>query len=170
MDCWTCCRKNPLHFTSTINQHLPVKDPLSANQLKALEKNANLHDISYWGLGHEKNGIVHVVGPEYGITQPGATIVCGDSHTSTHGAFGAIAFGIGTSEVEMVLSTQCIMQPKPKKMRITIDGKLSKGVTSKDVALFIISKVAFTQDYSILQRAKVFVLGMICNIEINENT
>ena len=130
------------HNTPTINQHLPVKDPLSANQLKALEKNANLHDISYWGLGHEKNGIVHVVGPEYGITQPGATIVCGDSHTSTHGAFGAIAFGIGTSEVEMVLSTQCIMQTKPKKMRITVDGKLSKGVTSKDVALFIISKLS----------------------------
>ena len=130
------------HNTPTINQHLPVKDPLSANQLKALEKNANLHDISYWGLGHEKNGIVHVVGPEYGITQPGATIVCGDSHTSTHGAFGAIAFGIGTSEVEMVLSTQCIMQPKPKKMRIIVDGKLNKGVTSKDVALFIISKLS----------------------------
>ena len=80
-----------------------------------MEQNANEHGISYWGLGHEKNGIVHVVGPEYGITQPGATIVCGDSHTSTHGAFGAIAFGIGTSEVEMVLATQCIMQPKPKK-------------------------------------------------------
>ena len=129
------------HNTPTINQHLPVEDPLSANQLKALEENSKLHGISYWGLGHEKNGIVHVVGPEYGITQPGATIVCGDSHTSTHGAFGAIAFGIGTSEVEMVLSTQCIMQPKAKKMRITIDGKLSKGVTPKDVALFIISKL-----------------------------
>ena len=99
------------HNTPTINQHLPVEDPLSAKQLKALEENAKAHGISYWGLGHEKNGIVHVVGPEYGITQPGATIVCGDSHTSTHGAFGAIAFGIGTSEVEMVLSTQCIMQP-----------------------------------------------------------
>ncbi|MGY8945470.1 MAG: 3-isopropylmalate dehydratase large subunit [Flavobacteriales bacterium] len=130
------------HNTPTINQHLPVKDPLSANQLKALEENSKLHGISYWGLGHEKNGIVHVVGPEYGITQPGATIVCGDSHTSTHGAFGAVAFGIGTSEVEMVLSTQCIMQPKPKKMRITINGKLSKGVTSKDAALFIISKLS----------------------------
>ena len=129
------------HNTPTINQHLPVEDPLSANQLKALEENSKLHGISYWGLGHKKNGIVHVVGPEYGITQPGATIVCGDSHTSTHGAFGAIAFGIGTSEVEMVLSTQCIMQPKAKKMRITIDGKLSKGVTPKDVALFIISKL-----------------------------
>jgi 3-isopropylmalate/(R)-2-methylmalate dehydratase large subunit len=129
------------HNTPTKNQHLPVKDPLSANQLKALEEHSKLQGISYWGLGHEKNGIVHVVGPEYGITQPGATIVCGDSHTSTHGAFGAIAFGIGTSEVEMVLSAQCIMQPKAKRMRITIDGKLSKGVTPKDVALFIISKL-----------------------------
>ena len=115
---------------------------LSAKQLQALEENAAAHGISYWGLGHEKNGIVHVVGPEYGITQPGATIVCGDSHTSTHGAFGAIAFGIGTSEVEMVLSTQCIMQPKAKKMRITVDGKLDKAVTPKDVALFIISKLS----------------------------
>ena len=129
------------HNTPTINQHLPVKDPLSAKQLKALEENSAKHRISYWGLGHEKNGIVHVVGPEYGITVPGATIVCGDSHTSTHGAFGAIAFGIGTSEVEMVLSTQCIMQIKPKKMRININGKLEKGVTPKDVALFIISKL-----------------------------
>ena len=130
------------HNTPTRNQHLPVKDILSSKQLKALEHNANYHGISYWGLGHEKNGIVHVIGPEYGITLPGATIVCGDSHTSTHGAFGAIAFGIGTSEVEMVLSTQCIMQPKPKKMRITINGKLSKAVTPKDVALFIISKLS----------------------------
>jgi 3-isopropylmalate/(R)-2-methylmalate dehydratase large subunit len=129
------------HNTPTLNQHLPVADPLSRNQLKALEQNAKEHGISYWGLGHQKNGIVHVVGPEYGITQPGATIVCGDSHTSTHGAFGAIAFGIGTSEVEMVLATQCIMQPKPKKMRITINGSLNKGVTPKDVALFIISKL-----------------------------
>ncbi|MGB2086238.1 MAG: 3-isopropylmalate dehydratase large subunit [Flavobacteriaceae bacterium] len=129
------------HNTPTINQHLPVEDPLSANQLKALEENATKHGISYWGLGHEKNGIVHVVGPEYGITQPGATIVCGDSHTSTHGAFGAIAFGIGTSEVEMVLSTQCIMQPKPKSMRININGALGVGVTPKDVALYIISRL-----------------------------
>ncbi len=129
------------HNTPTINQHLPVKDPLSANQLKALEENSKAHGISYWGLGHEKNGIVHVVGPEYGITQPGATIVCGDSHTSTHGAFGAIAFGIGTSEVEMVLATQCIMQPKPKSMRINVLGNLNKGVTPKDVALYIISQL-----------------------------
>lgn len=129
------------HNTPTINQHLPVEDPLSANQLLQLEKNTAKYGISHWGLGNPKNGIVHVVGPENGITQPGMTIVCGDSHTSTHGAFGAIAFGIGTSEVEMVLSSQCIMQPKPKKMRISVDGTLSKGVTPKDVALFIISKL-----------------------------
>ena len=130
------------HNTPTRNQHLPVKDYLSSKQLKALEENAEHHGISYWGLGHEKNGIVHVIGPEHGITLPGATIVCGDSHTSTHGAFGAIAFGIGTSEVEMVLSTQCVMQPKPKKMRININGQLNESVTPKDVALFIISKLS----------------------------
>lgn len=129
------------HNTPTINQHLPVEDPLSANQLKALETNSAKYGISHWGLGDPKNGIVHVVGPENGITLPGMTIVCGDSHTSTHGAFGAIAFGIGTSEVEMVLSSQCIMQPKPKKMRITINGTLGKAVTPKDVALFIISQI-----------------------------
>jgi 3-isopropylmalate/(R)-2-methylmalate dehydratase large subunit len=130
------------HNTPTINQHLPVQDKLSANQLDALERNSKKYGISHWGLGHEKNGIVHVVGPENGITLPGMTIVCGDSHTSTHGAFGAIAFGIGTSEVEMVLSSQCIMQPKPKKMRITVNGKLSKGVMPKDVALYIISQIS----------------------------
>jgi len=130
------------HNTPTINQHLPVEDPLSANQLKALEENSKEWGITHWGLGHQKNGIVHVVGPENGITLPGATIVCGDSHTSTHGAFGAIAFGIGTSEVEMVLTSQCIMQPKPKKMRINITGELGFGVTPKDVALFIISKLS----------------------------
>src|SRR5215216_3995017 len=130
------------HNTPTINQHLPVKDPLSAKQLKALEENAAKYGISHWGLGHQKNGIVHVIGPENGITQPGMTIVCGDSHTSTHGAFGAIAFGIGTSEVEMVLSSQCIMQPKPKKMRITINGKLGRGVLPKDVPLYILSQIS----------------------------
>ena len=129
------------HNTPTINQHLPVNDPLSANQLKTLEINTKEYQIPYWGLGHEKNGIVHVIGPENGITLPGATIVCGDSHTSTHGAFGAIAFGIGTSEVEMVLSAQCIMQMKPKKMRISINGTLEKGVSPKDVALYIISEL-----------------------------
>ena len=129
------------HNTPTLNQHLPVADPLSSNQLETLENNARIHGIRHWGLGHENNGIVHVVGPENGITLPGATIVCGDSHTSTHGAFGAIAFGIGTSEVEMVLSSQCIMQPKPKKMRIHMDGELQFGVSPKDVALYIISKL-----------------------------
>ena len=130
------------HNTPTINQHLPVEDPLSANQLLQLEKNTSKYGISHWGLGNPKNGIVHVVGPENGITLPGMTIVCGDSHTSTHGAFGAIAFGIGTSEVEMVLSSQCIMQPKPLKMRINVNGQLGKGVTPKDVALYIISKLS----------------------------
>ncbi|WP_121356233.1 3-isopropylmalate dehydratase large subunit [Flavisolibacter nicotianae] len=130
------------HNTPTINQHLPVQDPLSANQLKALEQNSAKWGISHWGLGHQKNGIVHVVGPENGITLPGMTIVCGDSHTSTHGAFGAIAFGIGTSEVEMVLSSQCIMQPKAKKMRINVNGQLNKGVTPKDVILYIISQIS----------------------------
>ncbi len=130
------------HNTPTINQHLPVSDPLSANQLDALESNSKKYGISHWGLGHEKNGIVHVVGPENGITLPGMTIVCGDSHTSTHGAFGAIAFGIGTSEVEMVLASQCIMQPKPKKMRINVNGKLGKGVLSKDVILYIIAQIS----------------------------
>lgn len=130
------------HNTPTINQHLPIKDPLSAKQLQTLQDNTKKHDIVFWGLGHKKNGIVHVIGPESGITLPGTTIVCGDSHTSTHGAFGAIAFGIGTSEVEMVLTTQCIMQPKPKSMRININGKLGDSVTPKDVALFIISKLS----------------------------
>ncbi|MCF6223786.1 MAG: 3-isopropylmalate dehydratase large subunit [Flavobacteriaceae bacterium] len=130
------------HNTPTINQHLPVQDPLSANQLATLETNAKDYGISHWGLGDKNNGIVHVVGPEHGITLPGTTIVCGDSHTSTHGAFGAIAFGIGTSEVEMVLATQCIMQPKPKKMRINVNGNLGKAVTPKDVALYIISKLS----------------------------
>jgi 3-isopropylmalate/(R)-2-methylmalate dehydratase large subunit len=129
------------HNTPTLDQHLPVKDPLSANQLKALEQNSAKYHISHWGLGNPKNGIVHVVGPENGITLPGMTIVCGDSHTSTHGAFGCIAFGIGTSEVEMVLSSQCIMQPKPKKMRITVNGKLGRAVTPKDVILYIISRL-----------------------------
>jgi len=130
------------HNTPTINQHLPSKDKLSAMQVKTLEKNCNEHGIDFWGLGHNKNGIVHVIGPENGITQPGLTIVCGDSHTSTHGAFGAIAFGIGTSEVEMVLACQSIMQQKPLKMRINIDGSLNSHVTPKDVAIYIISRLS----------------------------
>src|SRR3982751_6550726 len=121
------------HNTPTINQHLPVADPLSANQLLALEQNSSRHGISHWGLGNPKHGIVHVVGPENGITLPGMTIVCGDSHTSTHGAFGCIAFGIGTSEVEMVFASQCVLQSRPKRMRINIEGDLNEGVVSKDI-------------------------------------
>uniref|UniRef100_UPI0030D838E4 3-isopropylmalate dehydratase large subunit n=1 Tax=uncultured Imperialibacter sp. TaxID=1672639 RepID=UPI0030D838E4 len=105
-------------------------------------ENCERHGITLYGINHPFQGIVHVVGPQMGITQPGMTIVCGDSHTSTHGAFGSIAFGIGTSEVEMVLATQCIMQPKPKKMRITVNGDLHKSVTAKDLILYIISKIS----------------------------
>jgi 3-isopropylmalate/(R)-2-methylmalate dehydratase large subunit len=130
------------HNTPTINQHLPVTNIESANQLDALERNTKEFGVSHWGLGHEKNGVVHVVAPENGVIVPGATVVCGDSHTSTHGAFGAIAFGIGTSEVEMVLASQNIMQAKPKKMRINVKGELSKGVTPKDVALYIIAQLS----------------------------
>lgn len=132
----------PDHNVPTINQNLSIKDELSRNQVEMLKKNCAEHGITYHGLGTEGHGVVHIIGPEMGLTQPGMTIVCGDSHTSTHGAFGAIAFGIGTSEVEMVLASQCIMQPKPKKMRIIVDGELSKGVTAKDIALYIISKIS----------------------------
>lgn len=132
----------PDHNVPTINQHLSIKDELSRHQVEMLKKNCDEHGIVYHGLGSEGHGVVHIIGPEMGLTQPGMTIVCGDSHTSTHGAFGAIAFGIGTSEVEMVLASQCIMQPKPKKMRITVNGKLNKGVTAKDIALYIISKIS----------------------------
>ena len=130
------------HNTPTINQELPVKDPISKNQLDQFAKNAAEFGMPiFYPLGHEKNGVVHIIGPENGFTQPGMTIVCGDSHTSTHGAFGTIAFGIGTSEVEMVLATQCILQSRPKTMRITFDGNLNPGVTSKDLALYMISKL-----------------------------
>ncbi len=131
----------PDHNIPTLNQDRPIEDPVSKNQVDTLEKNAKDFGLAYYGLLHPKNGIIHVVGPETGLTQPGMTIVCGDSHTSTHGAMGAIAFGIGTSEVEMTLATQCIMQSKPRTMRITIDGKLRAGVTAKDVALYIISQM-----------------------------
>lgn len=131
----------PDHNVPTIDQHLPIKDALSKFQVDKLTENCERHGVDLYGLNHPYQGIVHVIGPQLGLTQPGMTIVCGDSHTSTHGAFGAVAFGIGTSEVEMVLATQCIMQPKPKKMRITVDGELGKGVTAKDIVLYIISKV-----------------------------
>ena len=130
------------HNVPTINQHLPISEELSRKQVDMLTTNCNNHCISLYGLGHQYQGIVHVIGPELGITQPGMTIVCGDSHTSTHGAFGTIAFGIGTSEVEMVLATQCLLQTKPKQMRITVEGELQKGVVSKDIILHIISKIS----------------------------
>ena len=130
------------HNVPTKNQLQPIKEALSRKQVDTLIENCQKHNIELYGLGHPFQGIVHVIGPELGITQPGLTIVCGDSHTSTHGAFGAIAFGIGTSEVEQVLATQCILQTKPKKMRINVDGILGKGVTSKDIILYIISKIS----------------------------
>jgi len=130
------------HNTPTINQDKPVQDPISRNQLDTFAKNASEFNMPlFYPLGHTKNGVVHIIGPENGFTQPGMTIVCGDSHTSTHGAFGTIAFGIGTSEVEMVLATQCILQTRPKTMRITFNGKLGAGVTAKDLALYMISKL-----------------------------
>lgn len=130
------------HNVPTLNQHLPIKDALSRMQVDALIENCNNHGIELYGLGHPYQGIVHVIGPELGITQPGMTIVCGDSHTSTHGAFGTVAFGIGTSEVEMVFASQCVLQTKPKTMRINIEGELQKGVVSKDIILYIISKIS----------------------------
>jgi len=130
------------HNVPTLNQHLPIKEKLSRLQVEQLVENCKKHQIELYGLGHPFQGIVHVIGPELGITQPGMTIVCGDSHTSTHGAFGSIAFGIGTSEVEMVFATQCLLQSKPKLMRINIEGQLNKGVVSKDIILYVISQIS----------------------------
>ena len=130
------------HNVPTVNQHLAIKDELSRLQVEQLIENCNNHNIELYGLGHPFQGIVHVIGPELGITQPGMTIVCGDSHTSTHGAFGTIAFGIGTSEVEMVFASQCLLQSKPKLLRINIEGVLSNAVVSKDIILYIISKIS----------------------------
>ena len=124
-----------------MNQHLPIEDDLSRNQVEKLKSNCFENNIELFGLGNPNQGIVHVIGPELGITLPGMTIVCGDSHTSTHGAFGAIAFGIGTSQVAQVLASQCLLLNKPKKMRVNVNGKLNKNVTSKDVILYIISKL-----------------------------
>lgn len=132
---------SPDHNIPTLNQDKPIADPVSRNQVETLTRNAADFGLELFGLGHPKNGIIHVIGPENGLTLPGYTIVCGDSHTSTHGAFGAVAFGIGTSEVEMVLASQCILQPKPKTMRINVEGKLRPGVTAKDVALYIIARM-----------------------------
>lgn len=129
------------HNVPTKDQHLPIKDPLSKKQVDQLMTNCKEFGVELYDLKHPNQGIVHVIGPELGLTRPGMTIVCGDSHTSTHGAFGCIAFGIGTSEVEQVLSSQCVLQAKPKQMRITVNGKLQKGVTAKDMILYIISKL-----------------------------
>jgi len=130
------------HNVPTKNQHLPIQEELSRKQVAMLEKNCQEFGVELFGLGHANQGVVHVIGPEMGISKPGMTMVCGDSHTSTHGAMGAIAFGIGTSEVEEVLATQCILQVKPKTMRIILNGKLGKGVYSKDIILYIISKLS----------------------------
>ena len=132
----------PDHNTPTHDQDKPIEDPVSRKQVDTLAKNAEDFGLNHFGMMHPKNGIIHVVGPERGLSLPGMTIVCGDSHTSTHGAMGAVSFGIGTSEVEMVMASQCILQQKPKSMRIYISGKLSKGVTAKDVALYLMSKIS----------------------------
>ena len=131
----------PDHNTPTRNQDKPIADEVSRTQVDTLARNAKEFGLNHFGMMNPKNGIIHVVGPERGLTLPGMTIVCGDSHTSTHGAMGAVAFGIGTSEVEMVLASQCILQTRPKTMRITVDGTLKKGVTAKDVALYMMSKM-----------------------------
>src|ERR1700743_3614192 len=130
------------HNVPTLHQELPIREELSRVQVQKLIDNCRKYNVELYGLGHPYQGIVHVIGPELGITQPGMTIVCGDSHTSTHGAFGSIAFGIGTSEVEMVMGTQCLLQSKPKLMRINVEGTLNKGTTAKDIILFIIAHIS----------------------------
>lgn len=131
----------PDHNTPTHDQDKPIADPISRKQVDTLTQNAHDFGLTYWGMMHPNNGIIHVVGPEQGLSLPGMTIVCGDSHTSTHGAVGAIAFGIGTSEVEMVMASKCILQAKPKSMRINVEGTLNKGVTAKDIALYLMSQL-----------------------------
>ena len=131
----------PDHNTPTHDQDKPIEDPVSKKQVDTLANNAADFGLTHYGMMSKDNGIIHVVGPEKGLSLPGMTIVCGDSHTSTHGAMGAVAFGIGTSEVEMVMASQCILQQKPKSMRININGQLQKGVTPKDVALYLMSKL-----------------------------
>ena len=131
----------PDHNTPTHDQDKPIADPVSKKQVDTLARNAADFGLTHYGMMHPSNGIIHVVGPEKGLSLPGMTIVCGDSHTSTHGAMGAVAFGIGTSEVEMVMASQCILQQKPKSMRININGKLGKGVTAKDVALYLMAQL-----------------------------
>lgn len=129
------------HNVPTLDQDQPIRDESSRNQVEQLTENCKKNNIELYGLGHPYQGIVHIIAPELGVTQPGMSIVCGDSHTSTHGAFGSIAFGIGTSQVAQVFASQCLLLNKPKSMRITVDGKLNKNVQPKDVILYIISKI-----------------------------
>jgi 3-isopropylmalate/(R)-2-methylmalate dehydratase large subunit len=162
------------HNVPTLHQELPIENELSRIQVAKLEENCKKFGVELYGLGHERQGIVHVIGPELGITQPGMTIVCGDSHTATHGAFGTIAFGIGTSEVEQVLGTQCVLQSKPKSMQIRIDGKLLPGVTGKDVILHIILKLTaaggtgYFIEYSgsVIEQLSMEARMTICNMSI----
>ncbi|BBA17474.1 3-isopropylmalate dehydratase large subunit [Blattabacterium cuenoti] len=162
------------HNVPTINQHLPISDSLSRRQINLLTDNCNKYGIKLYGLGNKNNGIVHVIGPELGYTLPGMTIVCGDSHTSTHGAFGSIAFGIGTSQITMVMASQCLLLSKPKQMKIQLNGYLKKGVTPKDAILYIISKlgvnagVGFFIEYTGTTIKKMSMEGRmtICNMSI----
>ena len=162
------------HNVPTKDQHLPIKEALSRHQVETLRKNCAEFGIELYDLGHPFQGIVHIIGPELGLTLPGMTIVCGDSHTSTHGAFGNIAFGIGTSEVEQVLATQCVLQYKPKTMKIEVNGKLGKGVVSKDIILYIISKISssgatgFFVEYAgeVIRNLSMEARMTICNMSI----
>ena len=146
------------HNVPTLHQELPIADALSRFQVDTLIDNCKKNDIELYGLGHPYQGIVHVIGPELGLTQPGMTIVCGDSHTSTHGAFGSVAFGIGTSEVEMVFASQCIMQTKPKAMRINIEGELHNGVVSKDIILYIIAMFIYNLNFLVFSILSIIYL------------
>jgi 3-isopropylmalate/(R)-2-methylmalate dehydratase large subunit len=162
------------HNVPTKDQHLPIKEALSRHQVETLRKNCAEFGVDLYDLGHPFQGIVHIIGPELGLTLPGMTIVCGDSHTSTHGAFGTIAFGIGTSEVEQVLATQCVLQYKPKTMRIEVNGALGKGVTAKDIILYIISKLSasgatgYFVEYAgtAIERLSMEARMTICNMSI----
>ena len=162
------------HNVPTLNQHLPISEELSRLQVEALHRNCADFGVELYGLGHARQGIVHVIGPELGLTQPGMTIVCGDSHTSTHGAFGAVAFGIGTSQVEQVLATQCLLQTKPKTMKIAVNGTLGKGVSAKDIILYIISQISaaggtgYFVEYggSAIQSLSMEARMTICNMSI----
>jgi 3-isopropylmalate/(R)-2-methylmalate dehydratase large subunit len=162
------------HSTPTLPKHLQVIDDEARAQLSQLEKNCAEFGIQLFPLGNSKNGIVHVVGPERGFTQPGMTIVCGDSHTSTHGAFGSLAFGIGTSEVEHVLASQCLLQTKPKTMEVRVDGKLGAGVTAKDIILALIAKIGtgggtgFVLEYtgSAIRALEMEARMTVCNMSI----